>query len=113
MTNENEVKLFHTKAAIIVGVSRGRTQMHGMMGTKVENPVIVVVGGESISLMPMFTLTAERVYFIPDITLLYGAAMTPAPGLVDAYEKKYQPVDEGGGIELTTSPLNPAGPSLS
>lgn len=107
MTTENEVKLFHTKTAIIIGVSRGRVNVQGMMGTKVENPVIVVVGGESISLMPMFTLTVEQEYFVPDLTLLYGVPMTPAPGLTDAYEKKYKPVAAAGlgGIELTTEPL--------
>ena len=52
------IKLFHTKTAIIVGVHRKRTQLKSMMGSHVENPVIVVVGGDKISLMPMFTLTA-------------------------------------------------------
>lgn len=98
-------RLFHTKSAIIIGEDRGRVQLHGMMGTQVENPVVVIVGGENISLMPMFTLTVERVYFIPDITLLYGISMAPAPGLIDAYNKKYGPdLAIGGGIELTTSP---------
>ena len=99
-----EVKLFHTKTAIIVGVDRGRRQERGMVGSNVENPVVVVVGGENISLMPMFTLTVERTYFIPDETLIYGAPMTPAPGLEEAYKKKYDPVVPSGGIELTTSP---------
>lgn len=99
------IKLFHTKTAIIVGVDRGRNQVRGSMGWNVENPVIVVVGGDKISLMPMFTLTVEATYFIPEDTLIYGVPMTPAPSLVEAYEKKYLPaVAPAGGIELTTAP---------
>ena len=110
-----KVALYHTKTAIIVGVHRERTQLKSMMGSRVENPVIVVVGGDKISLMPMFTLTAERVYFIPDETLLYGVPMTPAPGLVEAYTAKYLPEDAPGmgGIELSTSPARAPGASLS
>lgn len=108
MSGTGEIKLYHTKAAIIIGVHRARVQQQGMMGSMVENPVIVVVGGEKVSLMPMFTLTVEQTYFVPDITLLYGTPMTPAPGLMDAYEKKYLPAEApAGGIELTTAPAAP------
>ena len=100
-----DIKLFHTKTAIIIGVDRGRCQLRGSMGWNVDNPVIVVVGGDKISLMPMFTLTVETTYFIPEDTFLYGAPMTPAPSLVEAYEKKYLPSQAPtGGIELTTDP---------
>jgi hypothetical protein len=104
-----QVRLFHTKAAIVIGVMRHRRPLEdsivgSRMGTIVENPVVVIVGGESVSLMPMYTLTVERSYFIPDDTMLYGASMTPSEGLADAYAKKYAPVAPVEGFGLTTYP---------
>lgn len=102
-----DIRLFHTKAAIIIGVLLNRGAIDDRRrGYRVENPVVVIVGGESVSLMPMYTLTVEREYVIPDDTLLYAVPMTPSEGLREAYEKKYAPapVEVSAGFGLTTYP---------
>lgn len=100
------LKLFHTTHAIIIGEYQGKANLQGQQGHNVENPVVVMVGEKAVNMMPMFTLTEERVYFIPSSTLLYAVPMSPSPQLVEAYTARYAPQKEETqqGWELSTAP---------
>ena len=106
------VVLIHTASAIIVGeMLTRRAQRHHVMGIIVANPVGVIGGAGNVNLMPMFTLTVENEYFIPESNLLYGDPMTPTQGLVDAYNAKYAPAPSS--IELTTFPSPAPTPNVT
>lgn len=100
-----DLRLWHTKNGIIMGIFSGASMVAGRSCEQVTNPVIVVVNGEGANLMAIYTLTAENVYNIPVDTLIYARSMVPSQRLERAYRSKYMPGElPAMGVGLTTYP---------
>lgn len=95
--------IFHTTSGILLGKALERKLYQQMMGTFVQRPVVVLANTDTVTLIPMYTLTVEDTYFIPDHTLLYAVSHTPAENLVKIYEEKYLKEDTSS-FDLTTTP---------
>lgn len=98
------LRLYHTTGGMILGEEVTRQMKHMVMGSMVRRPVVVVTNSDTVTLIPMYTLTESELYFIPDHTLLYGEPMKPAENLAATYAQKYLAPPPEGGIELSTSP---------
>lgn len=101
-----KLAIFHTTSGILLGEVIERKMNQQMMGTFVRRPVVVIASTDTVTLLPMYTLTVEDTYFVPDHTLLYAVAHTPAENLVKIYEEKYlKPQEESATtFDLTVSP---------
>ena len=100
------VKVYHTQAGIIVGYDSGTEMVGQQICHVVENPVMLTITENNVSMMPFFTITKTGRYLLPRDTLTFAKPMEPNEKLEESYLKAYGPQrqDDDGGMELTTAP---------
>ncbi len=105
LSTVGDIRIWHTKNGIIMGVFAGRTMVSNRACDSVTNPVIVVVNDKGVNMMAIYTLTVEDAYPIPLDTLIYARSMTPSSRLIEVYLSKYMPGEAPAmGVGLTTYP---------
>ena len=106
-----KIALFHTAHGTYIGqhLSRDARNVNGRICESVRRPALISFTNNSITLIPIFTMTVDDVYTFPREDLVFGAPMAPSESLAAAYSAKYvdaeiSAVQPSDPVELTTFP---------